>query len=184
VSLILTHFSFSIGFSKLIAVSICRLIAIMLGRLDMTIDECIEAYNDLSSKIFGQNHDSTVALGHNRYSSSKFEETVKEFIEKRTGDRESLMMPTDDKHCKVSVPSFLQRSLILSFSQQFRCCRSSWLRQKWSVFTHSHISTWRERIDPQRRQNLGSLSCYHGCALIFQTHADWRCPLSRWRFRL
>jgi hypothetical protein len=79
----------------------------MLGRLEMSIDDCIRAYKDLSSKIFGQNRGlPAVAIGHSRYSSTKFENTVKEFIKQRTGDSESLMMQTGD-HCKVSVPSFL-----------------------------------------------------------------------------
>jgi hypothetical protein len=103
----------------------------MLGRLDMSIDECIGAYNNLSFKIFGQNRGlPRVALGHSRYSSSNFEKIVKEFIEDITGDSESLMMQTHtDNHCKVSVSSFLQWSLISSFSQQFRYCRSSKQRQ-------------------------------------------------------
>jgi hypothetical protein len=97
----------------------------MLGRLDMSIDDCIKAYEDLSSKIFGHNRGSSaVAVGRSRYSSTKFEKTVKEFIKERTGDSESPMMQTGN-HCKVSVPSFLQWSLTSSPGQQFRCCRSS-----------------------------------------------------------
>ncbi|PVI04734.1 phospholipase, patatin family protein, partial [Periconia macrospinosa] len=31
-----------------------RLIALMLGRLEMDVDECITAYNDLMRKVFGE----------------------------------------------------------------------------------------------------------------------------------
>lgn len=31
-----------------------RLIAIMLGRLEMDVDECIEAYNELSAGVFAE----------------------------------------------------------------------------------------------------------------------------------
>jgi len=92
-------------FDMIAGTSTGGLIAIMLGRLDMSIDECIGAYNNLSFKIFGQNRGlPRVALGHSRYSSSNFEKIVKEFIEDITGDSESLMMQTHtDNHCKVFV---------------------------------------------------------------------------------
>jgi hypothetical protein len=32
------------------------LIAIMLGRLQMTVDECIDAYTSLSDKVFEKSH--------------------------------------------------------------------------------------------------------------------------------
>ena len=125
-SFILAHFSFAIGFSNLIAVSIFRLIAIMLGRLNMTIDECIKAYKDLSSEIFRQKHSYRPLTGGARYSATNFEKIIKEFIHKRTGNSETLMMQTTPgEHCKVSVPSFLQLGLTSSSCEQFRCCRSS-----------------------------------------------------------
>lgn len=36
--------------------SMGSLIAIMPGRLQMTVDDCIEAYNSLSDKVFEKNH--------------------------------------------------------------------------------------------------------------------------------
>lgn len=89
----------------------------MLGRLQMSIDECIQAYNDLSSKIFHNNRGSlAVASGKSRYSSRVFETVIKEFIRDRTGDSDSLMMTETEPTCKVLVASFLEKRPIQSFS--------------------------------------------------------------------
>jgi len=92
-------------FDMITGTSTGGLIAIMLGRLDMSIDDCITAYKDLSSKIFGKNRGlPALVRGHSRYKYETFEEIVKDFIKSRTGDSESLMMQTHTgDHCKVFV---------------------------------------------------------------------------------
>lgn len=91
-------------FDMIAGTSTGGLIAIMLGRLQMSIDECIQAYSDLSSKIFHNNRGPlAVAAGKSRYSPRVFETVIKEFIRDRTGDSDSLMMMETDPTCKVFV---------------------------------------------------------------------------------
>jgi patatin-like phospholipase/acyl hydrolase len=62
------------------------LIAVMLGKLGMTIDQCIAAYRDLSRTIFGAKHVRgrlTFGLAPSRYSGSRLRKAVYKLL----GDR-------------------------------------------------------------------------------------------------
>jgi hypothetical protein len=55
------------------------LIAVMLGKLGMTLDQCIAAYHDLSRTIFGKKHIRgrlTFGLAPSRYSGSRLQRAV------------------------------------------------------------------------------------------------------------
>ena len=59
------------------------LIAIMLGKLGMTLEECIHAYHDLSKKIFGKKHVRgriTHGLAPTKYSGSRLERRTQDLI--------------------------------------------------------------------------------------------------------
>jgi hypothetical protein len=65
------------------------LIAVMLGKLGMTIDQCISAYRDLSRTIFGTKHIRgrlTGGLAPSRYSGSRLRRAVCRLLGKRGFD--------------------------------------------------------------------------------------------------
>lgn len=62
------------------------LIAIMMGKLGMTIDECIDAYRNLSNAIFGKKHIRGRVSGGlitARYSGSRLKQHVRSLIRER-----------------------------------------------------------------------------------------------------
>ena len=83
-----------------------RLIAIMLGRLKMTVDECIDAYADLSNRVFRKSHhrvnlrDGSI---QGRFDSLELERATKEIIVKFGFDENELLRDIPDATCKVSV---------------------------------------------------------------------------------
>ncbi|KAJ7668205.1 acyl transferase/acyl hydrolase/lysophospholipase [Mycena rosella] len=85
------------------------LIAIMLGRLQMTIEECAKEYESLSKEVFGAGN--AITRGANSaaslftgatYSASTLEACFKKLIKKRLGDENAKMYDRDVK-CKVFV---------------------------------------------------------------------------------
>lgn len=83
---------------------IYRIIAIMLGRLRMTVDQCIDVYNDLSSKIFAAGILSQVGSGATtgaRYSSQVLEDSIKAIVKKHAGDADAPMLDPNQDGCKV-----------------------------------------------------------------------------------
>ncbi len=78
------------------------LIAIMLGRLQMTIDECIEAYTDLSDKVFEKKSRRVKMNGmfQGQFDSAKLETVIKEMLSAR-GLPEDALLKDVDGPCKV-----------------------------------------------------------------------------------
>ncbi|KAG5650804.1 hypothetical protein H0H81_011001, partial [Sphagnurus paluster] len=94
-------------FDMIAGTSTGGLIAIMLGRLQMSIPECIEAYTSLASSIFSANKAerglNKAAIG-SWYRADDFERAVKALIKKKTGDENALMRDPDSRNkCKVFV---------------------------------------------------------------------------------
>lgn len=81
------------------------LIAIMLGRLQMTVDECIAAYTSLSNKVFEKKHHRfTLGLKvQGRFSSTELEKVVKEMVRGRGLGQGTLLKDSPDARCKVYV---------------------------------------------------------------------------------
>ncbi|KAG5654012.1 hypothetical protein H0H81_008321 [Sphagnurus paluster] len=103
-------------FDLIVGTSTGGLIAIMLGRLQMTISECIQAYEALSSSIFSGN---IIQRTFNKtrtgywYTADKFEKDVKALIKKKTGDENALMRdPDPNNKCKVFVVSIDSQDII------------------------------------------------------------------------
>jgi hypothetical protein len=98
---------------RLIKHSDCRLIAIMLGRLRMSLDECQDAYLRLSERIFnpkrhhtnlpGQIKDYLLADG--RFDSTELEGAIKDTITDR-GLPENELLKDPASPCKVYVYLF------------------------------------------------------------------------------
>lgn len=83
------------------------IIAIMLGRLEMDVDECIEAYLELSGRVFQPSWwrwplDWRLRL-RPRFDSEALEKSIKDVVYACTGDEDSLLMVEDDPECKMSV---------------------------------------------------------------------------------
>lgn len=79
------------------------LIAIMLGRLEMTVDECINAYIILSEYVFQkprQPFDWRLKVKP-RYISKNLEEAIKHIVYHHTGNSEARMMEKTNPRCKM-----------------------------------------------------------------------------------
>ena len=75
------------------------LIAIMLGKLGMTVNDCIQSYKDLSMAVFGKRHirgKLTGGLGPTRYSGSRLRECVRSLVERRRTDPDLPMISSDN----------------------------------------------------------------------------------------
>jgi hypothetical protein len=82
---------------------LARLIAIMLGRLKMSIDECIEAYLQLSDRVFKKKRHRVTVKGkiQGRFDSDELERAVKEVIAKQGLPEDALLKDAADASCKV-----------------------------------------------------------------------------------
>lgn len=78
------------------------LIAIMLGRLQMTIDECIDAYTTLSDRVFNKTTHRVSIKGklQGRFDSAELERAVKNIVISRGLGEDSLLKDADAR-CKV-----------------------------------------------------------------------------------
>ncbi|KAF2222994.1 acyl transferase/acyl hydrolase/lysophospholipase [Elsinoe ampelina] len=82
------------------------LIAIMLGRLEMSVEECIEAFLGLQEKIFTKKrHIPVGARGQikERYSHDALEDGIKEIIQSKGKASEALLKAEGGVACKVFV---------------------------------------------------------------------------------
>ncbi|SPQ22632.1 1f99ae8a-4da0-4fc0-93be-a6c3ebe73771 [Thermothielavioides terrestris] len=80
------------------------LIAIMLGRLRMTVDECIDAYTTLSDRIFKKKNHRVTITGklQGRFDGAELERAVKAILVNR-GLGEDALLKDPDSPCKVFV---------------------------------------------------------------------------------
>jgi hypothetical protein len=78
----------------------------MLGRLRMTLEECIDAYVLLSEKIFEKKSHSIRINGkfQGRFDSMALEQAVKQTLADRGMDDDTLLKDSPDAACKVYVP--------------------------------------------------------------------------------
>ncbi|RDB25621.1 Calcium-independent phospholipase A2-gamma [Hypsizygus marmoreus] len=110
-------------FQMIAGTSAGGLIAIMLGRLQMTVPECIQAYTRIAAQIFSANavqkiwnYSKTGAY----YTKDNFEKGLKSMI-KHTGDEDAPMLdPDTTNQCKVFVVSGQSQDLSHTSAEQFR----------------------------------------------------------------
>jgi patatin-like phospholipase/acyl hydrolase len=78
------------------------LIAVMLGRLGMTVDECIDAYTSLSDKVFMKTSHRVNIKGklQGRFDAGKLEEAIKQILRK-CGLHEDALLKDFEAPCKV-----------------------------------------------------------------------------------
>jgi hypothetical protein len=68
------------------------LIAVMLGKLGMTVEQSIEAYYHLSATIFGKKHlRAKLGLASAKYSGSRMKECMRELIHKHRSNKDLPM---------------------------------------------------------------------------------------------
>lgn len=81
------------------------LIAIMLGRLEMSVQECIDAYTSLSSEIFAKGNRKLFPVSwrgklKSRFDFGKLEREIKEMVRRR-GLEENELLAGPNAKCKV-----------------------------------------------------------------------------------
>ncbi|KAI9892414.1 MAG: hypothetical protein M1814_001371 [Vezdaea aestivalis] len=81
------------------------LIAIMLGRLKMDVQECMDAYVDMSDQIFQKKHNRVSVRGkfQGRFDSDELERCIKKIIRDHGFDENELLKDLPDASCKVFV---------------------------------------------------------------------------------
>ena len=90
----------------------------MLGRLKMSIDDCIEAYESMASKIFSAGVLNKIEHGSNTgalYSPEVLENCVKNLIKKHLGSEDAPMRDPDVNGCKVYVVTLVMHSFTNRF---------------------------------------------------------------------
>jgi len=99
------------------------LIAIMLGRMKMSVEECMEAYIELSDKVFRQTHSLPLSLSgkvRGRFDSKALEDAVKQYLDKYSLPEDCLLQEVGPASCKVFVcatsGSTRQTVLLTSYS--------------------------------------------------------------------
>jgi len=77
----------------------------MLGRLQMTVDECIDAYVSLSDRIFQKRRHRVTIKGRiqGRFDSDELERAIKEIVQRRGLEEDTLLQDSPDAKCKVFV---------------------------------------------------------------------------------
>jgi hypothetical protein len=87
------------------------LISIMLGKLGMTLEECIEAYYNISQTIFGKKHFRgriTKGLARSTYSGRRLRECVRDLLKHKHHD-ENLEMVSN--HSRDKIAWYVKRNL-------------------------------------------------------------------------
>ncbi|KAI8943983.1 acyl transferase/acyl hydrolase/lysophospholipase [Xylaria longipes] len=81
------------------------LIAIMLARLEMSVDECIEAYKTMSPRIFTKLHHRITMKGkiQGRFRHTALEQAVQELPQSRGLKKDELLRKTGPNFCKTFV---------------------------------------------------------------------------------
>lgn len=104
------------------------LIAIMLGRLRMTVDECIVAYTSLSNMVFEKKRHRSKINGQlqGRFDATALEQAVKKILVENGHHEEALLKDSSDGACKVYVHSTfpINVSARLSEPTSFVCATS------------------------------------------------------------
>lgn len=75
----------------------------MLGRLKMSINECIDAYLSLSDRIFQKKRHRVTIKGsiQSRFDSEELERVVKEVVTAQGLQKDELLKDASDDACKV-----------------------------------------------------------------------------------
>ncbi|KAI1761318.1 acyl transferase/acyl hydrolase/lysophospholipase [Hypoxylon sp. FL1150] len=99
-------------FDMIAGTSTGGLIAIMLGRLKMSIKECIKKYETIIDKVFPNSiwkEGTEWLLKGQRYDATNLENIIKDLIREKLGDAEICLLDKDEKNpCKVFVTAVFE----------------------------------------------------------------------------
>ena len=93
--------------SSLDLLTVLRLIAIMLGRLHMTVEECLEVYENLADHVFGHPRHLHIRrppwIPRDKYDHSRLEEIIKEIVSQRspTGHNKTGFPQPNEDMCRT-----------------------------------------------------------------------------------
>jgi hypothetical protein len=75
----------------------------MLGRLEMSVDECIERYKDLMEKVFATSWRNKVRTLTNgaKYNETILESCIKQVVKEKLGDENAKFLDDREGACKV-----------------------------------------------------------------------------------
>jgi hypothetical protein len=75
----------------------------MLGRLQMSVDDCIDAYSNLSASVFRKESHRVGWKGNvkGRFSSNELENAIKHIIESQGLNQDAGLMDAENAKCKV-----------------------------------------------------------------------------------
>jgi hypothetical protein len=85
--------------------NVSRLIAIMLGRLEMDVDECIAAYIELMKDVF-EDKARSIPIGPTgkikaRFDSNKLKNAIEEVMNRKDIDKADLLNDSNTRGCRV-----------------------------------------------------------------------------------
>jgi len=83
--------------------NVYSLIAIMLGRLQMTVDDCIDAYISLFDKVFQKQRHRVTIKGNvqGRFDTDALERAIKEIVARQGLKEDELLKDSPNAKCKV-----------------------------------------------------------------------------------
>jgi hypothetical protein len=75
----------------------------MLGRLQMSVDDCIDAYVSMSDRIFQKKRHRVTIKGkvQGRFDSDELERAIKEIVVNQGREENALLKDSPDAKCKV-----------------------------------------------------------------------------------
>lgn len=75
----------------------------MLGRLQMTVDDCIDAYVSLSNRVFQKRRHRVTITGNvqGRFDSDELKQAIKEVVVRHGLEEDALLKDSPDAKCKV-----------------------------------------------------------------------------------
>lgn len=77
----------------------------MLGRLEMDIDECIDAYSDLATAVFGEKPRSFPVSFEGdtmgRFYSAKLENAIRKVVEDSASSKQNLLNDGAERGCRT-----------------------------------------------------------------------------------
>ena len=93
----------SIEYRSIQLTNLIRLIAIMLGRLQMDVDDCIEAYIHLADRVFKKTGPplNLCCRVQSRFNTKTLEQEIKSIVRRQTGSENSVLKDEENAPCKV-----------------------------------------------------------------------------------
>jgi hypothetical protein len=134
----------------------------MLGRLRMSVEECITAYIELSSRVFQKKHATPIKFSGKikaRYSSDALRRAIEDVVVANHLDKDALLKDTSPQACKVYAAG--QSSVCVdSATDSVQVC----VRDKQGCLPSFPLAqlpanSWNDRSVPQC-QDMGSRTGY------------------------